>query len=216
MKSASAWLAAQWVRIYTCGMSMEERMARRDEIAADIWDHVNDRSVVHGTTGLLSRVIAGVPADLVWSYQTRGGVESVVRMTSERLSIDRKVAVGLWCGMLAIAFAGFVLVTNGVLGTIVLIAAAVLGGGVVVIRKLTSGTREGAVRSVNGLSRNVLVSVLVISLLVVVGTALIAFNDETWGETGSIFYNLLGLVGMAGILWSTVMLVTRLARNTSR
>jgi uncharacterized membrane protein len=191
-------------------------MARRDEIAADIWDHVNDRSVVHGTTGLLSRVMAGVPADLVWSYQTRGGVERVIRMTAESLSIDRKVAVGLWCGMLAIVFAGFVLMTDGMLGTIFLIAAAVIGGGVVVIRKLTGETREGAVKSVNGLSRNVLLSVLVISISVVVGTALIAFNDETWGDTGAILYNLLGLVGLAGILWSTVMLATRLARRTSR
>lgn len=215
MRSASAWLAAHWVRIYTCGMSMDERMARRDEIAADIWDHVNDRSVVHGTSGLLSRVIAGMPADVAWSYQARGGMEGVLSMTSDRLSIQRNVAVGLWAGVLVLVLAGVVILAGTTASTVLVMAAVGIGGAMVVRRTFATGVNEGVVTGKNGISRTVLVVVLLASISLIVGTALIAFNDKTWGDTEAIVYNLLGLIGLLGILWSAVMLVAKSIRRAT-
>ncbi len=62
-----------WVWLYTLGLPLEMRNARRAEIASDLWDQTNALGV-HGpgATGdkssILLRCLRGIPADLLWRF----------------------------------------------------------------------------------------------------------------------------------------------------
>ena len=65
MKSASLarMIARGWAAAYTLGVDRGARDRRRQEIDSEVWEQQHDRAEA---SGVLSRVLRGVPADLVW------------------------------------------------------------------------------------------------------------------------------------------------------
>ena len=75
--SGAAGLVRHWVRLYTGGLAPELRDARREEIDADLWFHLEEAVLIgRGARAtnleILVRWVAGVPADLRWRLEHRG------------------------------------------------------------------------------------------------------------------------------------------------
>jgi hypothetical protein len=76
--SASAGLVQRWVRLYTRGLAAEVRDRRREEVDADLWSQLEEATFVgrpvRSTNGeILSRWLLGIPADVTWRIEHRGG-----------------------------------------------------------------------------------------------------------------------------------------------
>ena len=61
---AAAGIARWWTRLYTAGLPIHLRDARRAEVESDLWDSVSDGAPSHH---ILARVALGVMDDLTWS-----------------------------------------------------------------------------------------------------------------------------------------------------
>jgi hypothetical protein len=57
-----------WTNVYTWGLPVEYREARRDEIESDLWESVHDAASDRRTLALqiAARLVAGIPDDLGW------------------------------------------------------------------------------------------------------------------------------------------------------
>jgi hypothetical protein len=67
-------LTRLWTRLYTCGLPLDERQARRDEIDSDLWesqhDLTNSGSRGHSVAAhIVVRLALGVPHDVVWRFE---------------------------------------------------------------------------------------------------------------------------------------------------
>jgi hypothetical protein len=64
-------LVRVWSYLYTCGMSSEAAVERRDEIASDLWELQHDSSWrgVSPAMHVVARLLAGIPDDLVWRVE---------------------------------------------------------------------------------------------------------------------------------------------------
>lgn len=76
--SGPAGLVKHWVRLYTSGLAAEMRDGRRDEIDADLWSQLEEvahlgRPARSADTEILVRWLCGIPADLSWRLEHRGG-----------------------------------------------------------------------------------------------------------------------------------------------
>lgn len=73
-KGLAASVTRAWIRLYTIGMPLDLREARRLEIEADLWEHRQDAGR-HGVprvacaAEMLLRALAGVPDDLTWRFE---------------------------------------------------------------------------------------------------------------------------------------------------
>ena len=95
-----AGLVRHWVRFYTNGLSAEVRDRRRDEIDADLWSQLEeaafaDRPAQSTNVEILARWLAGIPADLSWRLEHRGGD----KVTTSPVSASAPISP--WIGGLA-------------------------------------------------------------------------------------------------------------------
>jgi hypothetical protein len=60
-----------WSCVYTCGMSSDEAVERRDEIASDLWELQHDSSWrgISPAMHVIARLLAGIPDDLAWRIE---------------------------------------------------------------------------------------------------------------------------------------------------
>lgn len=70
-------IARLWLRIYCFGLPAAARARRSLELESDLWEHERDcleRQLSPGIAGVevFSRVIRGMPADLLWRFQLEG------------------------------------------------------------------------------------------------------------------------------------------------
>ncbi len=70
-------VARGWTAAYTLGLAAQVRDARRTEIASDVWEHHRDivtegRPVWRFVGSVLSRIVRGAPADLLWRVNVEG------------------------------------------------------------------------------------------------------------------------------------------------
>ena len=76
LRAATAAVRA-WTTLYTSGLPIEQRDARREEIDSDLWESVNDPASDRRSLALqiAARLIAGIPDDLGWrsEHRPRGG-----------------------------------------------------------------------------------------------------------------------------------------------
>ena len=66
-------LVRGWAWLYTLGLALETRSARRTEIDSDLWDQthawgVHEPSTSGDASSVLLRCLRGVPADLLWRF----------------------------------------------------------------------------------------------------------------------------------------------------
>ena len=79
-----------WTAAYTAGLAPSVRNARRAEIASDVWEHSEDMAADSETLlgrafGVVSRMVRGVPADLLWRVNVEGP-KMDIRIPFERIT----------------------------------------------------------------------------------------------------------------------------------
>ena len=68
----SATLVRRWVALYTHGLPVDVRDARREEIAADLWSQAHDAARVDPSApadDVLGRLLFGLWADITWRLE---------------------------------------------------------------------------------------------------------------------------------------------------
>ena len=121
-------LTRRWVRAYTRPLPLPARDARRAEVESDLWEHHNDtlergltRPLV--TLEIISRLVAGVPADLAWRHahlrSTRGATRAArhERNLMTATTTTTRFGYPTWLAMLA-ALTGALAVLMGLSGVI--------------------------------------------------------------------------------------------------
>jgi hypothetical protein len=106
---AASRMACWWAATYTLGLAPSVRDSRRAEIASDTWEQHRDESEAgQGSSGIaasmLSRVLRGVPADLLWRINVEGP-KMDIRIPFERIA-----------GALLLALIAMLLVTTSISG----------------------------------------------------------------------------------------------------
>jgi hypothetical protein len=79
-------LSQRWVRLYTRGLPAETRVARRDEIASDVFEQrasngASERGVRMSIAG---RTLRGIPGDLMWRFEEGRAMSQQQRALSAR------------------------------------------------------------------------------------------------------------------------------------
>ena len=154
-----------WVRLYTRGLAAEPRDRRRAEIDADLWDETRE-SVLVSAGGFrlarISRLIAGLPADIQWRIEHRGparpeGSSSVFTSRQDIIWSALGILIGavfIWAGWIAWAasdwetgnrFGPVVSFFGGVsiMASMLVVVRPVMGGRFIVASAI--GTTVGAI-----------------------------------------------------------------------
>ena len=109
---ASVRFIQAWVRVYTVGLPPSVKDARREEIAADLWDQVHE-SLAEGrrpaSTHLMLRWLGGIPDDLTWR---------LAHLRHRDRALDERQSDRLWAKWIAI---------GGAMLTVLLLIGAVFG-----------------------------------------------------------------------------------------
>lgn len=69
--SWAAWLVRAWTNMYTVGLSVSDRDEQISEIDSDLWE-LGFQATDHD---VMSRLIHGIPQDLIWRVQMIGNGE---------------------------------------------------------------------------------------------------------------------------------------------
>ncbi len=88
--SGAPSVVSWWTAAYTAGLASAVRDARRAEIASDVWEHSEDMAAGGETLlsrmfGVVSRMVRGVPADLMWRVNVEGP-KMDIRIPFERIT----------------------------------------------------------------------------------------------------------------------------------
>ena len=85
-----------WTTLYTSGLPIEQRDARREEIDSDLWESVNDTATDRRTLALqiAVRLIAGIPDDLGW--RSEQAAPAAVRRWRVALAVAAVAIFALW------------------------------------------------------------------------------------------------------------------------
>ncbi|MDQ4042418.1 MAG: hypothetical protein M3118_01195 [Actinomycetota bacterium] len=223
-ESVAVRLARAWVSLYTRGLRAETRDARRAEIESDLWEYRHDISA-NGSKGLaasvLGRVLAGVPADISWSIEEYGsarGASSMDDRSDGQMKLQKAIILGI--SVVAVTTA-MVMITGLPTAT-----SALLGGlGVLAMVGLINVLVRSPIGAVSGVGKENYMDAntyrsrrkrLLVVLGVCVATLLLigayAFSLESWGETLSVVFNIVGFVLVAVGLVALVLLVADLVR----
>jgi hypothetical protein len=102
-------VARGWTAAYTLGLAAQVRDARRTEIASDVWEHHRDivtegRPVWRFVGSVLSRIVRGAPADLLW------------RVNVEGPKMDIKIPIERIVGGLLLAMVVLLMITTSISG----------------------------------------------------------------------------------------------------
>ena len=106
--SFAATLARAWAAIYTFGLATHVRESRRREIDSDVWEHQHDAEGASSSPAialqLISRMLRGAPADLLWRINVEGP-QMDIRIPMERL-----------LGVVLVAMVALVMITGAISG----------------------------------------------------------------------------------------------------
>ena len=117
-----AALVARWVRLYTGALPEAIAQRRAEEINADLCDHIeHDRLAGTSERGvaisILSRMVRGMPADVMWRHEHRTATTDASSTTGGRMDTARtwyRLGVGLAIAGLALLLWG--VMAMGVIG----------------------------------------------------------------------------------------------------
>lgn len=115
----AATFAGNWVRRYTVWVGAEAAERRRAEVASDVWEQRADaqrdrRPSILTSASIVRRVVAGMPADLLWvrtERLVRRGVRAG-RKASHPMNRFLYILAGWWWVFLAAGFAAFLIVAG--------------------------------------------------------------------------------------------------------
>lgn len=106
-----ARLTRSWSRAYTYRLPADIALARRDEIAADLHDHLTDAAGVPSSAvsrAITTRMLLGVPADLSWrSKQSRADRSARRIATAVNASPSPTRGLALACGALLVVWGSY-------------------------------------------------------------------------------------------------------------
>jgi hypothetical protein len=141
-----------WVSMYTRAITPPVRLARRDEMESDVWEHVHDgldRGIAEPVIAIavLERMLRGIPSDLSWrrthlSAATEAAADGKERPMLEALKRNWwQILAGVfmaWNAFLISAYAGAPDIASGErlrLIVIPTVAVVLLGGGLLLRRR---------------------------------------------------------------------------------
>lgn len=212
-------LAQSWVALYTRGLPSDLRDARRAEIASDLWEHRNHGSPNESggmASGIVGRVVAGVPADISWRveeqrFARKGGAVST-SWFGRRMPLHRVVpGFAVLAGLVTIAG-----MSSSVAATVAALTffavAGLLRGLVVSPVAISSGMGAHMETSIDHRRRTTLLIVLAVSAIVLAGTYAYAMSLEHWGDTRAIIFISVGWVSLAVGLVALALIVADFAR----
>src|SRR5205823_8045156 len=83
----AARVVDRWALVYTSGLSAGVRDERRAELASDVWEQLAaectaGRRPSAGSLKVISRVVRGIPADVVWRVETRHHLGGLMKGTA--------------------------------------------------------------------------------------------------------------------------------------
>lgn len=107
--SGASRAVSWWTAAYTAGLAPSVRDARRTEIASDVWEQGEDmaaggETLLGSAIGVVSRMVRGVPADLLWRVNVEGP-KMDIRIPFERIT-----------GALLLAMVVLVMITTSISG----------------------------------------------------------------------------------------------------
>jgi hypothetical protein len=107
--SGAPRVVSWWTATYTAGLASSVRNARRAEIASDVWEHREDmvaggETMLRSAIGIVSRMVRGVPADLLWRVNVEGP-KMDIRIPFERIT-----------GALLLAMVVLIMITGAISG----------------------------------------------------------------------------------------------------
>jgi hypothetical protein len=79
--AGSTRLVDRWARSYTAGLPDDVAAARRAELESDVWEQQHDPDR-RSTVSIFSRLLFGIPADLLWRVETRYHLGGLMRGTT--------------------------------------------------------------------------------------------------------------------------------------
>jgi hypothetical protein len=209
-------LARAWVRLYTCGLPVDRRDARRAEITSDVWEHTHD-GARNGSgavaASVLRRVIAGMPADLAWRVETRvmDGAWFWQRLLRQQVIPGIAVLAG------TVALLGLPGAAAALLASLMALALV----GLMVGRRASSidiATGRGAPMEtrLDHRRRTTLLIVLAVSVIVLATTYAYAMSLEDWGDTRTVLFVGLGWLSLAVGVTTLVLLAVDVVRTRRR
>jgi hypothetical protein len=112
-------LVRAWTRLYTCGLPLDLRTARRAEIDSDLWELQHDSEGPQpgrAAPAILLRLMAGIPDDLAWRMEigaTGHAVPATALAAAGMMTGPRRVsALGLSATMHVIGISAVVWLTS--------------------------------------------------------------------------------------------------------
>lgn len=225
-------LVRGWSSLYTRGLPCDHRDRRRAELESDLWEHVFASREQHEgqlllTLQILTRLIAGVPADLTWRLEHRASGKSTARrrITHRRdRHMDaagsnrrtRFIVVSFVAVITALLIIALIFVGGGAT-FIGITLAAFIGVGFAANRRRSGGYKariphpEPAHLPARRY-RLRLVSVVVTTVIIMIAVGMYALSLEEWGQTGSILFNGVFVLGLVTTIGALVLLVVDVAR----
>ncbi len=218
----SVRLARAWVAVYTHGLPVDYRDARRAEISSDLWEHCHDGSV-DGLGGVdarvLGRVIAGMPADIAWRVEERRHIRngSAMAASSHGSWAQRHLIIIIPCitvlAMVVMLAALPSVVAALVAGMMALALISLIRGivGSPIGTSLGKGTHMDT--GIDHRRRTTLLIVLALSVIVLAGTYAYATSLDHWGDTKTLIFTVLSLSSLAVGVGALILLVADIARS---
>jgi hypothetical protein len=210
----SSQVAQTWTNVYTRGLPVERRDARRAELASDLWEHAHDaptHSATSQSTAILGRMLAGVPADIAWRIEERAG------RTRHSPSFRHPIVItvlAVLAGMMALV---------GLPGPAAAIVTGLIALKPISLVRSFAWNADDVVRGEDAsiaLRANhrctTLLIVLGVSLIMASISYLYAASLESWGNTEALMSLALGWSSLAVAVSAAVILAVDIARARKR
>lgn len=124
MTTRWARVVDRWASTYTSGLPDDVVDQRRAELASDVWEQLHDPD--HASSlGIATRLVRGIPADLVWRVETRYHLGGLMHGT---LIVALRIAATLVSGVAAaVLLWGLVWTAPGIVAAAVVLGALAAG-----------------------------------------------------------------------------------------
>jgi hypothetical protein len=219
-KRLTVQLAQAWVALYTRGLPVDRRDARRAEISSDLWEQCYDGSRDGSgsvSVSVLGRVLAGVPADISWRAEERRFARNGSAMDASWM-LQRQIFIipGISVLVGVVTLAGLSGAAAALLAGLMVLALIGLTRGLMVSPVGSSsgkGTHMETGIKINQRRRKTLLIVLAVSVIVLAVDYAYAMSLENWGDTREVIFPVVSVVSVIVALGALILLAVNVAQE---